>query len=278
LLQRGVRVVVVTRRASASSQASMLDLRDKVVIVTGAGSGIGRESAILFADAGATLVIGDINVSGSETAKLIGDRAKFVRVDVSDWSDSKKLVDRAIHEWGKLDILFNNAGIDLPQATTVVDTNESDWDRILSVNATGVFNCSHHALSVMVNQRSGVVINTASRAGIAATFGEAAYCASKAAVISLTQQMAFDYAEYNIRINCICPGVMEKPTEDRREFLEATSSSAVQDRHDRYIQANPLGRLCTPLDVAKAALYLGSDRSSHITGVALQVDGGELLL
>lgn len=269
---------MATRRASASSQARMLELRDKVVIVTGAGSGIGRESAILFADAGAILVIADINASGSETAKLIGDRAKFVRVDVSDWSDSKKLVDTAIHECGRLDILFNNAGIDLPQATTVVDTNEADWDRILSVNATGVFNCSHHALSVMVDQRSGVVINTASRAGIAATFGEAAYCASKAAVISLTQQMAFDYAEYNIRINCICPGVMEKPTEDRREFLEATSSDAVQDRHDRYIQANPLGRLCTPLDVAKAALYLGSDRSSHITGVALQVDGGELLL
>jgi NAD(P)-dependent dehydrogenase (short-subunit alcohol dehydrogenase family) len=268
----------VVRGTSVDPYPNKLVLHDKVVIVTGAGSGIGRETAILFAEAGAIVVIADISITGFETASLIGKQARFLQTDVADWSDSKRLVDSTINECGRLDILFNNAGIDLPQATTVIDTNEEDWDRILSVNTTGVFNCSHHALSVMVQRRSGVIINNASRAGLAATFGEAAYCASKAAVISLTRQMAFDYASYNIRVNCICPGVMEKPTEDRREFLEAKAVDGIQDRYDRYITENPLGRLCTPLDVAKAALYLGSDKSSHVTGIALQVDGGELLL
>ena len=266
------------RPMSNTLHSSVPELHDKVAIVTGAGSGIGRESALLFAESGAILVIADINDSGSETANLIGDRARFVQVDVADWSDSRRLIDKVMSEWGRIDILFNNAGIDLPEATTVVETHEADWDRIMSVNSTGVFNCSHHALSVMMSQQSGAVINTASRAGLAATFGEAAYCASKAAVISLTRQMAFDYAPYNIRINCICPGVMEKPTEDRREFLEAKFSDGIQQRNNHYILDNPLGRLCTPFDIAKAALYLVSERSSHVTGIALQVDGGELLL
>lgn len=254
-------------------------LRDKVAIITGAGSGIGRESALLFAKEGAKVVVADIvEAAGRETAELIGEQADFIKVNVSSWADTEQMVQVTIERWGRLDILFNNAGIDLPQATTVVDTDETDWDRILSVNLTGIFLGCRHALPVMMAQKSGVIINTASRAGLAATPGEAAYCASKGGVVSLTRQMALDYAPYNIRINCICPGVMEKPTEDRRKFLQSQSSQAVNRRNEKFAQQNPLGRLCTPEDIAQAALYLASDEATYVTGTAQIVDGGDLII
>jgi dihydroanticapsin dehydrogenase len=188
------------------------------------------------------------------------------------------MVQATVDRWGRLDILFNNAGIDLPQATTVVETSEADWDRILAINLGGVFLGSRHALPVMMAQRAGVIINTASRAGLAATPGEAAYCASKGGVVSLTRQMALDYAAYNIRVNCICPGVLEKPTTDRQQFLTSLSPAALDQRKEKFAGENPLGRLCTPADVAKAALFLASDESAYITGTALLVDGGDLAL
>ena len=204
-----------------------MKLRDQVAIITGAGSGIGRESALLFARQGARVAVADINEKlGRETANLIGEAAFFIKVDVSNWQATEGMVQKTLERWGRLDILFNNAGIDLPQATTVVETSEADWDRTLAINLTGVFLGSRHALPVMMAQRSGVIINTASRAGLAATPGEAAYCASKGAVVSLTRQMALDYAPYNIRVNCLCPGVLEKPTLDRHHFLQARSPAA----------------------------------------------------
>jgi NAD(P)-dependent dehydrogenase (short-subunit alcohol dehydrogenase family) len=256
-----------------------MKLKDKVAIVTGAGSGIGRESALMFARAGARVAVADLNEKwGQETAALMGDLAFFIRVDVSNWQDTERMVQATMQRWGRLDILFNNAGIDLPQATTVVETNEVDWDRTLAINLTGVFLGSRHALPVMMAQRAGVIINTASRAGLAATPGEAAYCASKGGVVSLTRQMALDYAPYNIRVNCICPGALEKPTMDREQFLTTLSPAALDQRKEKFAGQNPLGRFCTPVDVAKAALFLASDESAYVTGTALVVDGGDLAL
>lgn len=253
-------------------------LKDQVAIVTGAGSGIGRESALMFAAEGARVVVAEINErEGEETVKLIGHNALFVKVDVSDWGDTERMIQKTVDHFGRLDILFNNAGIDLPQATTVVETEPYDWDRIINVNLKGAFLGIRHALPVMMAQRSGVIISTASRAGLVATPGEAAYCASKGGVVSLTRQLAVDYAPYNIRINCICPGGIETPTIDRREFLEQTAG-ALEQRNEKIMQKVPLNRLCSPKDVAYAALYLASNESAYITGSALVVDGGGLAL
>ena len=253
-------------------------LQDKIAIVTGAGSSIGRESAILFANEGARVIVAEINdQAGQETAEQIGKNALFVKIDVSSWDDTQLMVKSAVDHFGGLDILFNNAGIDLPYATTVVDTELSDWQRIIDINLKGVFLCVRHSLPVMMAQNYGVIISTASRAGLGATQGEAAYCASKGGVVSLTRQLAIDYAKYNIRVNSICPGGIAKPTIDRSEFLVKTVG-ALEKRNEQIIQKVPLGRLCSPQDVAKAALYLASEESSYVTGTALIVDGGGLAL
>ena len=228
-------------------------LQDKIAIVTGAGSSIGRESAILFANEGARVIVAEINdQAGQETAEQIGKNALFVKIDVSSWDDTQRMVKSAVDHFGGLDILFNNAGIDLPYATTVVDTELSDWQRIIDINLKGVFLCVRHSLPVMMAQNYGVIISTASRAGLGATQGEAAYCASKGGVVSLTRQLAIDYARYNIRVNSICPGGIDKPTIDRSEFLVKTVG-ALDKRNEQIIQKVPLGRLCSPQDVAKAA-------------------------
>jgi NAD(P)-dependent dehydrogenase (short-subunit alcohol dehydrogenase family) len=248
-------------------------LRGEVAIITGAGSGIGRESAILFAREGAKVVIADTaEEAGLETADLIGQDAFFVKVDVSNWGDMERLVSETVRRFGRLDILFNNAGMGLPLATTVAETNESDWDRIISVNLKGVFLGARHALPVMMTQCQGAIVNTASIAGMVGVPRLAAYCASKGGVVSLTRQLAVDYAPYNIRVNCICPGALEKPMGRGR------SSDELEQRRKRLLPEIPLGRLCSASDVAHAALYLASDESAHVTGMALILDGGELAL
>jgi len=253
-------------------------LRDKVAIITGAGSGIGRESALLFAQEGAKVAVAEVvEETGRETAELIGQDAFFVKVDVSSWDDTERMVSETVKRFGRLDILFSNAGIDLPQATAITETADADWKRTIDVNLKGVFLGARHALPVMMAQRYGVIVNTASVVGLAASPQEAAYCASKGGVVLLTRQMAVDYASYNIRVNCICPGGVDKPTVDRHAFLRQ-SPGALAQRNERIGRRVPLGKLCTAKDAAYAALYLACDESAHITGTALVVDGGTLAL
>ena len=249
-------------------------VRDKVAIITGAGSGIGREAALLFAQEGAKVVVADMmEKAGCETVELIGGSALFVKVDVSDWDDVARLIGETVAHFGRVDILFNNAGINIAQRLPVVELAEDDWDRVMAINLKGVFLGIRHALPIMMQQRYGVIVNTSSIAGLSASQRQAAYCASKAGVLSLTRQIAVDYGPWGIRANCVCPGTLPKPTAAVHEFFLRTPG-ALERRNELMAQRAPLKMLCTNADVAYAALYLASDESSHVTGAALSVDGG----
>ena len=253
-------------------------LRDRVAIVTGAGSGIGRASARRFALEGAKVVVADVvEEMGLETVAMIGDNAVFCRVDVSSAEDVDRMVSEAIQHYGRVDILFNNAGINVAQGASVVEISEAEWDNVMAVNLSGVFLSSRSALQVMMKQQYGVIINMASQAGIGAGPRLAAYCTSKGGVVSLTKQLAIDYAPYNIRVNCICPSALARPVTAVEEFFEKTPGS-LDARNRKIIERIPLGKLATVEDVAYAALYLASDEASYVTGVSLLVDGGALAL
>ena len=242
-------------------------LDGKVALITGAGSGIGRATALLFAKEGAKVVVADyVPQGGHETVKMIkeaGGQAVFAEVNVSRSSDVQKMIKLALDTFGRLDILFNNAGIQGNFAMTV-DTPEEAWDNIMATNLKGVFLGSKYAIPIMIKQGGGVIINTASTAGIIGLPGLPAYGASKAGVIQLTKTMALEYADKNIRVNCICPGGIVTP-------IFASSDA---DHPPLFRQAQAMGRLGQPEEVAKVALYLASDDSSYVTGTSAVVDGG----
>lgn len=253
-------------------------LEGRVAIITGAGSGVGRASARLFAREGATVVVADlVEKYGRTTVDLIGENATFIKTDVSSSADVASLIGETVDRFGCLDILFNNAGIFPTHATTVVDTDEADWDTTMAVNVKGVFLGVRHGLPIMMTQNSGVIINTASVSGIGAAPRMAAYCTSKGAVIALTRQLAIDYASYNIRVNCICPGGMEKPM-GGPDVTSKLPTDALEARWAQIAQRTPLGRSSSGRELAEAALYLASDDSSYVTGTALIVDGGALAM
>lgn len=242
-------------------------LKDKVVIITGASSGFGRESAKLFAENGAKIVAVSRGAAGQKVAEDIvaaGGEALFVQADVSVEQDVVNVVNRTVEKFGRIDVLFNNAGIYIPGKADELDA--ADWDKVIDINLKGVYLGSKYAVPHMKKNGSGVIINTASAAGIIGFPDAVAYAASKGGVVYLTKAMAVDYAKDNIRVNCICPGTGK--TDMTKEIVENEELSKM------FLAPIPLGRFGEPKDVANAALYLASDMSSYVTGVALPVDGG----
>jgi NAD(P)-dependent dehydrogenase (short-subunit alcohol dehydrogenase family) len=243
-------------------------LKDKVAIITGAASGIGKATAKLFAEHGAKVVVADIDKDGgSQTVTQIqngGNEAIFVETDVTLKVDTEKMVAQTIETYGKLDILFNNAGIAM--RLPVAELPEEDWHRCLDVNLTGVFLCAKAAIPAMQKNGGGSIINMSSIYGVVGADVRAAYVASKGGVTNLTRGMALDYAENNIRVNCICPGFVETPLV-AGVIKTPEEYQALADKH-------PMCRLGQPEEIAYGALYLASDESAFVTGIALPIDGG----
>lgn len=248
-------------------------LKGKVVIITGASSGIGKASASLFAEEQAKVVLADVDEqSGRQAVGKIsasGGQSRFVSCDVSKPDDARMLAQTTIEAYGRIDALMNNAGVN--PAGTVVDTSVELWDQVLDTNLKGVFLVSKFVIPVMKNQGGGVIVNVASVDGLLAILNEAAYIASKGGVISLTKAMAVDHAKDGIRVNCICPGAILTPLIDQ---WMTTYGRDKQEFLNEMVTMHPVGRLGLPEDVAKAALFLISDEASFITGATLTVDGG----
>ena len=261
----------MVRRGGARSRGA---LRGKVALVTGGASGIGRATAALFAQEGARVAIFDRDGrSGRRVAAEIlaaGGEAVFLQGDVTKALHCRRAVQRTVARFGRLDILFNNAGI--IRRAAVPDTTEAEWDRTMATNVKSVFLLSKYAIPVMVRSGGGVIVNTASGWGLAGGARAAAYCASKGAVVNLTRAMAVDHGPEHIRVNCVCPGDTDTPMlrgEARQLGTPVGTFLAESARR-------PLGRLARPGEVARAVLYLASDASSFVTGAALIVDGGAL--
>lgn len=244
-------------------------LDERVALVTGAAMGIGAGIARRFSEAGATVVVFDINgerAAGAAKALAPG-RAKAITGDVSSEEDVRSAVDETVREFGSLDVLVNNAGIEVPGQ--VVDLTSSDWDRQLGVNLKGAFFFSKYAIPHMRARKRGVIINISSVHAFVSYAGNAAYDASKAGLIGLTRALALDHGSEGIRVNAICPGYIDTPLMDA--WLGALADPEATMR--QVLSFHPLGRIGTPRDVAEAALFLASDAASFISGTYLVVDG-----
>ncbi len=249
-------------------------LTGKIALITGAASGIGRATALLFAREGATIAIADINQqAGVAVAGEViqnGNKAIFEHADVTQAADCQRVVERTIRDFGSIHILFNNAGI--IRRASVPELSEEDWDQVMAVNVKSIFLMSRQAIPVMVKAGGGSIINTASGWGLVGGPRAAAYCASKGAVVLLTKAMAIDHGPQKIRVNCICPG-------DTDTVMLRNEAQQLGEREDHFLAESarrPLGRIGRPEEIAHAALYLASDASSFVTGTALVVDGGGL--
>ncbi|HUQ26519.1 MAG TPA: glucose 1-dehydrogenase [Burkholderiales bacterium] len=242
-------------------------LQDKVALITGGGSGIGRQAALLFASEGAKVAVVDLDEkSGRETASMVKD-AIFVRADVSKARDCQQMVEAAEKSFGKLNVMFNNAGIMLSKDDDAVSTEEDVWDMTLDVNAKGVFLGCKYGIPALRRAGGGSIINTASFvAKMGAATPQIAYTASKGAVLSMTRELAIIHAREKIRVNALCPGPLK--TELLMKFLNTEA------KMNRRLVHLPMGRFGEAEEIARAALFLASDESSYVTGSEFMVDGG----
>jgi NAD(P)-dependent dehydrogenase (short-subunit alcohol dehydrogenase family) len=248
----------------------MKTMSNKTVFITGASSGIGRATALAFAREGANVAIADVLADGGrETARLVeakGGRALVVACDVSSDGDVRSALGKTIETFGRVDCAFNNAGIEGEQGATAQCT-EQNWDRVLSINLKGVWLCMKYEIPLMLKQGGGAIVNCASIAGLVGFAGIPAYVASKHGIVGLTRTAALELAKSNIRVNAVCPGVIQTPMIDRFAHGEAQIQQ-------QLVAGEPIGRLGKPEEIAEAVLWLCSDAASFVTGQPLAVDGG----
>ena len=248
-------------------------IENKVALITGGGSGIGRAAARLFAREGAKVVIADINAEGGEqTLQLVkeaGGEALFIPTDVSKIADVEALIEKVIATHGRLDCAYNNAAV-MGDMVSVTELNEETWGHIIETNLKGTWLCMKHQIPQMLRQGQGTIVNTTASAGMkGGSPHRSAYAASKAGIVSLSKSAALEYAEYGLRINVICPSHTRTPMLE--QFFEVRP-----DLEADFIAQAPMGRIASPEEVAEAALWLCSDASSFVTGHVLAVDGGFL--
>ncbi len=248
----------------------MRELDGKVAIVTGGASGIGRAAVELFAAEGATVIVADVNDRDGQA--LVDELASrdcagaYVHADVSNERDVAAMIHLALAQYGRLDVLFNNAGIEGEQAPTA-DASVENWDRVIGINLKGVFLGCKFGIEAMLRNGGGSIINNASVAGLVGFENIPAYCAAKGGVVQLTKTAALEYAQRGVRINCLCPGIIDTPMVQR--FTQGSPEAMAQ-----MAQLEPVGRAGKPREVAELALFLASDRSSFVTGAVIPVDGG----
>jgi NAD(P)-dependent dehydrogenase (short-subunit alcohol dehydrogenase family) len=251
-----------------------MKLKNKVALITGGSSGIGFATALLFVKEGAKVaIVGRNREKGEDAVKKINGEAIYIQGDVSKESDAKKMVSLTVKKYGKLDILFNNAGI--VKVGSVTEMEEKDWDEIVDINLKGVFLVTKFAIPEMLKNGGGSIINTSSIYGLTGTPYYSAYCATKGAIVTFTKSVALEYATKNIRVNCICPAnVSTEMVEKEIELWGEGDPHKMEEQRVKMAQLQPIGRMATPEEIAKLVLFLASDDSSYITGAAIPIDGG----
>jgi NAD(P)-dependent dehydrogenase (short-subunit alcohol dehydrogenase family) len=243
-------------------------LDGKICVITGAGGGMGREAALLFSEEGAQVCVADVNLEAAESTASEARDAFAQQVDVADEASVKAMMDATADRYGGIDVLYNNAGISPNDDASVLDTSVEAWDRVQAVNTKGVFLCCKHGIPHLQQRGGGSVINVASFVAIlGAATSQISYTASKGAVLSMTRELAVQFARENIRVNALCPGPVETPL---LLSIFGDDPAALERRRTHW----PMGRLAKPREIVNGALFLASDESSYVTGSTFLVDGG----